>query len=493
MAKIVTKYVEKVWSSFVLLMTAVSFSVGLGNYWRFPWRAANYGGGTFLLLYIIWLILVAYPLTVAEYAIGKLGRGGQIHGPYNLAEKRKKVAVLGGLWMAYFCAFAIMFYYSSVTGWVFYYMFHAIIGTFFAPDFDPVALCNSVAFTPLGLVMGIIQVVIAIVVVAFGIKGIGRVARLMFPLLFFFTMGIAIFTLTIPGAEKGLEFYMVPRLEALGDPAVWMQSLSQVLWSVGPAMSFFLIAGAWMRRNDDITHISLGNILNDTAVAWLAGTAIIPLIFAISPNPFEDIKAAGATLSFIVLPQLFRRMGGIGGYLYGLFFFIAIWFAAITCVIAGLEIGIRPLKDLGMKTKYAAILGGIIIILCGIPPSLDPTWLEYYDTILGVIALPIGLTFICLITAYFTNPAKIRQGIMDMDIKPLIKLGKWWDYLIKALIVVPFIFIIWWLAYWEWIRGWDAGLHTYFTFPGIFILIINGIIIYFVASKVVDKLTKKAG
>jgi len=465
-------------------MTVVGWSVGAGNYWRFSWRAANYGGGTFLLTYLIWLIIVGFPLTVAEYAIGKLGRGGPLHGPYNLAERSKKIASFGGMWMAW-CCFMIMCYYWVVTGWIFYYMLHAIAGTFFAPDFDASTFWKAFGYTPVSLGVGALMAFLSILVTAFGIKGIGQVARFMFPLLFIFTVGLAIFTVTLPGAEKGLEFYMIPRPEALADPSTWMQSLSQVIWSIGIAWGFFICAGAWMRRNDDITLISFGNVVNDSAVAWMAGTAIIPLIFAISATPYEDIKAAAEGLAFIVLPQLFRKMG-VAGHAYAAFFFIAFWFAAFTSLITIHETSLRALKDLGLKTPYAATITGVLAFVCGLPTALSSAWLDYYDTVWGVVGLSIGLVFIALITSYFTDIAKVRQSVMDMDIRPFVRLGKWWDYLVRVNLVIPIIFFVWWIVYGEWIRGWGVGLHTYYTFPGMVILIIGGIIMYFLISKAIE-------
>ncbi|MEM4914290.1 MAG: hypothetical protein QW579_08860 [Desulfurococcaceae archaeon] len=94
---LIVRAIERTWSTFALLMAAVGWSAGAGNYWRFSWRAANFGGGSFLLTYLIWLVIVGFPLAVAEYAIGKLGQGGPIHGPYNVAEKYKKLAAFGGM------------------------------------------------------------------------------------------------------------------------------------------------------------------------------------------------------------------------------------------------------------------------------------------------------------------------------------------------------------------------------------------------------------
>ncbi|MCS7098800.1 MAG: sodium-dependent transporter, partial [Sulfolobales archaeon] len=347
-------------------------------------------------------------------------------------------------------------------------------------------------YTPASLGVGAFMVFLSILVTAFGIRGIGQVARFMFPLLFIFTVGLAIYTVTLPGAEKGLEFYMVPRPEALADPSTWMQSLSQVIWSIGIAWGFFICAGAWMRRNDDPTFVSFGNVVNDTAVAWMAGTAIIPLIFAISATPYQDIKAAGEGLAFIVLPQLFRKMGAVG-HAYAALFFIAFWFAAFTSLITIHEVALRPLKDFGIKTPQAALITGVLAFICGLPTALSGYWLDYYDTVWGVVGLSIGLVFIALITSYFTDISKVGERATDMDVRPFVKLGKWWEYLVKVNIVIPILFFAWWIIYGEWIRGWGAGLHTYYTFPGMVILVLGGIVMYFIVSKSIEKQLKKSG
>ncbi|MEM1628471.1 MAG: sodium-dependent transporter [Desulfurococcaceae archaeon] len=489
---LIARTIEKFWSSFVMLMTVVSWSAGSGNYWRFSWRAANYGGGSFLLTYLIWLAIVALPMCIAEYSIGKIGRGGPIHGPYNFSERNKKLAAFGGMWMAW-CDFMIMCYYWVVNGWIFYYLLHSIIGTFWTPGFNSMIFWQSFGETPLALGIGSAMMALSIVVNAFGIKGIGQVCRFMFPILFMLTLGLAIFTTTLPGAIKGLEFYMVPRIEALLDPATWMQSLSQVLWSVGIAWGFMICAGAWMRRNDDLTFASFGNIVNDTAVAWLAGTAIIPLIFAISANPYEDIKAAGTGLAFVTLPQLLRHMSWPLGQVYAVVFFLAFWFAAFTSLITIHEITMRPLKDFGLKTHLAAVITGVLAIVVGAPTALSHTWLDYYDTVWGVVGLSIGLVFIGLIVGFWSNPARIREKVMDMDIKPFIKLGKWWDILVRANIVIPMIFFSWWIVYWEWIKGWGEGAYTYYTFPGFLMLAIGAVMLWFFVSKAIEKELKVTG
>ncbi len=480
------KFVERVATSFGLLMTAVGWSVGAGNYWRFSWRAANYGGGSFLFAYLVWLIVVAFVMASAEYAIGKVGRGGCLIGPYNAVPKYRKLAALGGIWMAW-SDFMILGYYWVVTGWIFYYLLHAIAGTFVQPGFDAMKLWKDFAWSPLALAIGVLMMVFDIIVTAFGIKGIEKVCKVMFPILFLGTMGLAIYAVLLPGAIKGLEFYMIPRAEALADPATWMQSLSQVIWSIGIAWGFFITLGADFRERDDIVGISFGNVVNDTSVAWLAGTAIIPLIFAISPTPYEHIKQAGTGLAFIALPSLFNRMGGVAGYLYGLVFFIAFFFAAFTSLITIHEVVIKILKDLGMKPSLASISTGILATLIGIPTALSFDWLDYYDTVWGVVGLTVGLIFLSLIVGYLGNTEEFRKALNDINPPPLFRVGKWWNALVKFNIIIPLIFFVWWIAYWEWIRGWDAGLHTYYTFPGMLILIVGGIMLYVFVSKTIDR------
>lgn len=488
MASILPRFVERAPSAFALLMAVVGWSAGAGNYWRFSWRAANYGGGSFLFAYLVWLIVTAFVLAVAEYAIGRFGRGGPLHGPYNFAQRYKKFAAFAGLWMAW-ASFMILCYYWVVTGWIFAYMIYAISGTFTRHDFNAVATWNSLFGSWLSVGIGVLMMIGSIIVTGLGIRGISSVARIMFPILFILTAILAIYSITLPGASKGLEFYLIPKLESLVDPATWMQSLSQVIWSIGIAWGFFIAAGAWTRKRDDITFLSFGNVVNDTAVAWMAGLAIIPLIFAVSATPMEDIKAAGTGLAFIALPRLFHEMGGLAGYLYGLLFFTAFWFAAFTSLYTIHEVVLRPLKDIGMPPSQAAILTGILAIIIGLPTALSFEWLDYYDTVWGVIGLSLGLAAIALIVGFFVDTESIRRMINEVEPKPLIPLGSWWNILVKVNVVIPVIFFIWWIAYWEWYKGWGAGLHTYYTFPGIIILIIGGIILYYVASKTIDMLT----
>ncbi|HIH71861.1 MAG: Transporter [Thermococcales archaeon 44_46] len=490
MVELKSRSLEKFATTFGLLMTAVGWSVGSGNYWRFSWRAANYGGGSFLFTYLVWLIVFAFAAAVAEYAIGKYGEGGVLIGPYNFAKRHKKLASFGGVWMAWSTAL-IYAYYGVVVGWIFIYMLLSWTGYFWRPDFDALALWNSIYNQTPALVALILMFVMGLVVLSKGVRGVETVAKAMFPLLYIFTIILGIYALTVPGAREGLEFYYTPRVEALKDPSTWMQSLSQVIWSAGIAWGFFITAGAYMRKRDDVTLAAFGNITNDSAVGWTAGLAIIPIIFALSATPFEDIKAAGTGLAFVSLPRLLSTAPKSWGWPFAVLFFTAFWFAAFTSYITIWDVGSKIYKDLGVPKAKAALIFGLIWTIVGLPTTMPGTrdWLDYYDTVWGIAGLTVGLVFIALIVAYWHNAREVREKINSVEPKPLIRLGSWWDIELKLLPIIAAVFFFWWIGYKEWMQGWGAGLHAYYTFPGFLMLIIGGAIIYWSVNRVLNYMT----
>lgn len=485
--EILPKIVERAPSTFALLMAVLGWSVGAGNYWRFSWRAANYGGGSFILAYLVWLIITAFVLAVAEYAIGRLGKGGPMLGAYNIAQRYKKFGAYAGLWMAW-ASFMIFSYYWIVVGWIFYYLILSLTGAFTSPGFDASNTWKELYGSPTSIALGALMMIGSIVVTSYGVRGITAVAKIAFPVLFILTAIMAIYAISLPGAMSGLEFYLTPKPEHLTDPATWVQALSQVLWSIGIAWGFFISAGAWTRKRDDITLLSLGNVVNDTTVAFLAGMAIIPLIFSLSAAPMEDIKQAGTGLAFVTLPALFQKMGGLVGYLYGATFFIAFWLAAFTSLYTIHEVTLRPLKDLGVSPSRAATITGVIAFLLGLPAATSDAWLDYYDTVWGVIALSLSLAAVAIIVGFLTDTESVRRAIVSVEPKPLVPLGSWWNALVKINAVVPVLFFLWWIAYREWYLGWGSGLHTYYTFPGLLILAIGAAMIYYTSSKIIERL-----
>lgn len=396
------------------ILAAAGSAVGLGNIWRFPYLAAKYGGGLFVLIYIFFITTFGYAIMSSEIALGRR-TGLSPVGAYGKMDKRFSFVGM----IAVFVAAMIVPYYSVIGGWIFKYLITYIGGgyqeaasdsffpTFIAQPLEPVLW--QMAF-----------VLISAAVVFKGVKnGIEKINRILMPALILISLAIAAYGLTLPGSLEGLAYYLVPDFSRFSIEGV-LAALGQMFYSLSLAMGIMITYGSYLSKGDHI-HKSVRHIeIFDSGVAFLAGIMIIPAVFAFSGGS-EEALSAGPGLMFMTLPKVFASMGLPA--LIGTSFFLMVLFAAVTSAISLLEVVVSTLCDrFGLERSVSVLVTTVFTILMGVPSSLgngiwshvtllDLPILDFFDFITNAVLMPLGALFMCIMLGYFGSLQGLEQEI----------------------------------------------------------------------------------
>lgn len=427
------------------IAAAIGMAVGTGNIWRFPRMAAQYGGGVFVLVYILALLLWSAPLLMVEMVIGRQTRMGPVGGFRDFIGQ--KYTWMGG-WMVAVCLL-ITFYYAVVTGWCAKYFVLSIQGAF-RPGVDTAALWNGFLHNRW---QNIFYQALAIggcgLIIYRGIhKGVERINKILVPALFFFLVVAAIRAVTLPGASLGLQYLFVPDWPKLADPATWLQAFTQSAWSTGAGWGLLLTYAVYTKKRDDIPQNCLIVGFGDNCAALLAAMAVIPTIFALSPN-LDSARASlsdNMGLTFISLAGLFPKMKG--GEIIAPVFFLAMVFAALTSLIAQVEVGARALMDFGWTRKKSTLVIILICLVFGLPSAAFPTFLLNQDWVWGMALLVSGFWVILAARKYGLE--RLRQ---EVNLGANIRMGKWWTFILKYISPLIFLVVTGWWFYQA--IGWD--------------------------------------
>ncbi|MCR5769947.1 MAG: sodium-dependent transporter, partial [Butyrivibrio sp.] len=341
------------------VLAAAGASVGLGNIWRFPYLAAKYGGGAFLLVYIILAFAFGYTMIVSETVIGRISRRSPI-GAFK-AFSDKKVYHFGG-WINAIIPMLIVPYYSTIGGWVLNYLFQYISGntdavaqdsyfsSFISNGFQTETWFMIFAFCVLAVVFAGVR------------NGIERVSKFMMPILVVLSFIIAIYSMTRPGAVAGIKYFLIPNFNNFS----WMTvvaAMGQMFYSLSIAMGILITFGSYMKDDVHIEEATVNVEIFDTGIAIVAGLMIIPAVFAFSAGDASQL-GAGPSLMFITLPKVFAGMGMTR--LMGIIFFVLVFFAALTSAIALSESAISTFEDeLNWSRQRSTIFMALIMIVFG--------------------------------------------------------------------------------------------------------------------------------
>ena len=383
------------------VLAAAGASVGLGNIWRFPYLAAKYGGGAFLLVYIILAFVFGYTMIVSETVIGRISKRSPI-GAFQ-AFSDKKIYHFGG-WINAIIPMLIVPYYSTIGGWVLNYLFQYITGNTegVAQDSYFGSFISDGFQTELWF---IVFSFCTLLVVFLGVRnGIERVSKLMMPILVVLSFIIAIYSMTRPGAIEGIKYFLIPNFSNFS----WMTvvaAMGQMFYSLSIAMGILITFGSYMKDDVHIEEATVNVEIFDTGIAIMAGLMIIPAVFAFSGGDATSL-GAGPSLMFITLPKVFAGMGMTR--LMGIIFFVLVFFAALTSAIALSESAISTFEDeLNWSRHGATIFMALIMIVfgslssLGYGPLLGVTilgmqFLVFFDFLTNSVMMPIAAIFICL-------------------------------------------------------------------------------------------------
>ena len=377
------------------VLSAAGASVGLGNIWRFPYLAAKYGGGIFLLIYIILALTFGYTMIIAETSLGRMTKKSPV-GAYQSFGKSKWLS-LGG-WINAIIPILIVPYYSVIGGWVIKYLVGYFSGqtqalasdTYFSAFISNGAsteICFIVfTFCTLGIIYAGVQ------------NGIERVSKFMMPVLVVLSVIIAIYSVTRPGALEGVKYFLVPNLANFS----WMTVVSDMLKD--------------MSIEDSTQNVEIF----DTAIAIMAGLMIIPAVFAFSGGDPNTLKA-GPALMFITIPKVFANMGlGTG---IGILFFLLVLFAAMTSSIALTESAVSTFEDeLYWGRKKSTIVMAVIMVslgslsCLGYGPLANVTiigmqFLDFFDFLTNSVMMPIAAIATCLLVSKVIGVKKIEEEV----------------------------------------------------------------------------------
>ena len=397
------------------VLAAAGSAVGLGNLWRFPYLAAKYGGGTFLLVYLILAVTFGFSLMIAEIAIGRK-TGLSAIGAFKKLDKR--FGFLGVL--AAIIPIIIFPYYSVIGGWVIKYFVTFVTGNvqaaaddayfnnFIGTTGEPIGwFCLFIAFTSIIVLLGVE-------------KGIETVSKFMMPVLVVLTVIIAGYGLTVDGAVDGLIYYVKPSMENFSGMTV-IAAMGQLFYSMSLAMGIMITYGSYMKKDNNLESSVRQIEVFDTGIAFMAGLMIIPAVFAFSGgNP--DTLQAGPALMFITIPKVFENMGL--GTAIGILFFLLVLFAALTSSIALTESAVSTFEDeIGWSRKKSTVLVGVIMIVLGSLSSLGygplafvkiigMQFLDFFDFLTNSVMMPIAALMTSLLVARVVGVKKIEEEII---------------------------------------------------------------------------------
>jgi NSS family neurotransmitter:Na+ symporter len=426
-------------------------AVGTGNIWRFPRIAATNGGGTFLIPWAVFLLSWSVPLLLIEFAMGKAARRGPVGAFATLIGERWAWM---GAWVV-LCATFIMFYYSVVTGWCLRYLAAAATGEL--PGGEPGALWESYAGSGWAVLTMAVSLGIAVWVVAGGVRGIERAARVMMPTLLILVVILAIRAVTLPGADRGLAFLFTPDLAGLGNSRVWLEALTQNAWDTGAGWGLALTYAIYMRAREDTTVNAFVLGFGNNSVSLLAGIMVLCTVFSIRPDAASEIVGAGNTgLTFIWVPQLFAAMPA--GRLFMTLFFLALLFAALTSLISMVELATRVLVDRGVARGKAIAWVAVAGLVMGIPSALSIGFFENQDNVWGVGLLVSGLFFAVAVLRYGVD--RFRQRFVNSAGSD-VAIGRWWNAAVWLVTVEALVLLAWWLSQTISEQGWAASLDPF--------------------------------
>lgn len=426
------------------VLAVAGSAVGLGNIWRFPYLAAKYGGGMFLLVYLILMVTFGYVLIVSETALGRM-TGKSPVGAFRAFGK--KLSFRFGGWINAIVPMLIVPYYSVIGGWVLKYLFEYLKGN---SDLLSEDGFFSGFIASSGSVTGwfILFSVLVFFVILAGVKrGVERVAKVMMPVLVILAVFVAGYSVTRPGALEGVKYFLIPNLKDFS----WMTvvaAMGQMFYSLSIAMGVLYTYGSYIGKDVDIEKSTTQIEIFDTAIALLAGLMIIPAVFAFSGGDMNVLQA-GPSLTFITLPKVFASMGV--GNIVGIAFFLMFFVAALTSAISLMETSISSFEDElhWSRPKCCLLMGGVMAVV-GICSSLGyGVWdfvkifgmqfLDFFDFLTNSVMMPLAALATCILIIRVVGFDKINA---EVECSSRFRRKKLYYFFVKYLAVICILIIL---------------------------------------------------
>ena len=430
-------------SRYGFVLATIGGAVGIGNIWRFSYVAGENGGAVFLFIYLAFVFLIGVPLIIAELAIGRYAQGDAISA-FETARKTSRWRAVG--WLGVLAAVLLLSYYAVIAGWALKYFAGAATGALWRAAGADYGSYFEQFISDRGepLAWQAVALTITMIIVAGGVRrGIERVNRLLIPFLAVIIIVLAGYALTLSGSSAGVRFLLIPDWTALREPGVYAAALGQAFFTLGMGMAFFVTYGSYMPRTFSVPASAAIVAAGDTFFALIAGLAIFPAVFALEGNP-----AAGPELAFITLPQVFLKMPA--GSVVGVVFFLLLAIAAITSMVALLEIPVAVLIHRLRQPRWRATAGvGACVFLIGLPSALSYGLLSHIRIgshgILDAIDYGVSnflLPTTGILTALYVGWRLERAFVLDEADFGESRIGAVWLWLVRILVPVIILGIL---------------------------------------------------
>ncbi len=455
---------------FILL--SAGCAIGVGNVWKFPWMAGSNGGGAFVLLYLVFLILLGLPVMVMEFSLGRASQKSPVK-LYQALEKRGQKWHIHGYGTLIANLLLVMFY-TSVTGWILYYFISFLRGSMTGiTDLESSALFDNMQASP-SVTVGFMAIVVVLgfLILSFGLQnGVERVTKYMMIALLFLMIVLAVNSFTLPGAKKGLEFYLKPELSEFSGSMV-VAAMNQAFFTLSLGIGSMAIFGSYLDKDRSLLGESVNIMVLDTFVAIVAGLIIFPACFTF------DVKVeAGPRLLFEAMAKVFNNMNG--GRWWGSLFFLFMFFAAMSTIIAVFQNILASARELFPWGRIkACVICCLAVLALSLPCALgfnlwsgvhpftsESTIMDLEDFFVSNCFLPLGsLCYVIFCVSKkgwgfdsFLNEANAGKGM---------KLKKWMKpYLTYVLPAVIFVIFLIGILNFEFtdgftLLGWIKGLFS---------------------------------
>ncbi|NBK97133.1 MAG: sodium-dependent transporter [Erysipelotrichia bacterium] len=425
------------------VMAVAGSAVGLGNIWRFPYLAAKYGGGIFLLTYLVLALTFGFALLISETALGRKTGKSPIQAFKQLAGKKLRI----GGWLNAIIPMLIIPYYCVVGGWVCKYLYEFGMGNISSLIKDDY-FSGFISAPTSPILWLLLFALLVFIVVMFGVeKGVERVSKILMPALVVMAIIISIYSVMTPGALEGVKYYLIPDFSRFSMMTV-VAAMGQMFYSLSIGMGILYTYGSYMKKDIDMES-SIGQIeIMDTGIAFLAGLMIIPAVFAFSGGNPETLNA-GASLMFITMPKVFGSMAL--GNIIAFVFFLLVLFAALTSAISLMECCVSTLHDqFSWSRKKGCIAILLLVLVLGIPCSLgfgildflqplNMSIFDFFDFMTNSIMMPISAIFTCVLIVKVIG---LQIVIDEVESTSKFKRKKVYVFCMKYIVIFGLLIIL---------------------------------------------------
>ena len=430
---------ERLGSRLGFILLSAGCAIGLGNVWMFPWRVGNNGGGAFLVIYILALIIIGIPVMTAEFSVGRAAQVSPIRMYQKLQKPGQKWGVFGPVSLA--GNVLLMMFYTTIAGYFFYYLFKFVSGSFANLTF-----ATTLSNAPINVGYMILTVAIGVLVLSFDLqKGLESITKYMMLALFVLMVVLAVHSCTLSGAKEGITFYLKPDFSVINGQVI-IAAVKQAFFSLSLGMGSMAIFGSYIGKERSLLGESVSVVALDTLVALLAGFIIFPACFT-----YNIPVSAGPELLFTTMVEVFNNMAG--GRIWGILFFLFMIFAAMSTVFAVLENILAMVRDLTgwSRKKGCLVIFGSLVVLC-MPMALQGSvlsgfysaaqdgpglgFLDLWSSIVETLIQPIGSAAVVAFACYETYGWGWKNFVKEANAGKGMKIRQWMRPIFSVVVVV---------------------------------------------------------